>query len=99
MSLTNDRTHSQESYLSGIGIIDRESAVPCVRSLIESNLSVNLADRMKMLFGTKEKWTLEQIQPYIEYFTTPQLTVTSILAKNARSLTINGQRIYVSKHG
>lgn len=54
---------------------------------------------MKVLFGIKEQWTLEQIQPYIEYFTTPQLTVTSILAKNARSLTVNGQRIYVSKHG
>lgn len=90
---------AQESYLRGIGIVDRESSVPCVRSLIETNLSVSLLERMKMLFSVKEKWTLSQIEPYIEYFTTPQLSVTSILAKNARSITVDGQRIYVSKHG
>lgn len=54
---------------------------------------------MKVLFGVKDKWTLNQIEPYIEYFTTPQLSVTSILAKNARSITVDGQRMYVSKHG
>lgn len=32
------------------------------------------------------------------YFATPQLTITSILAKHARSLTENGQRVYVAKH-
>lgn len=57
---------SQESYLTGIGIIDRESMVPCVRALIETNLSINLSDRMKVLFATKVKWTLDEIQPYIE---------------------------------
>lgn len=92
-------TSFQENYLRGIGIIDRESSVPCVRSLIETNLSVNLLERMKVLFSVKEKWTLSQIEPYIEYFTTPQLSVTSILAKNARSITVDKQRIYVSKHG
>lgn len=72
--------------------------MPCVRALIEHTLSVNLIDRMNVLFATKAKWTLDQIQPYIEYFATPQLTVTAILAKHARSLTVDGQRIYVSKH-
>lgn len=56
----------QESYLRGIGIIDRESTVPCVRSLIETNLSTNLLERLKVLFSTKERWTLDQIEPYIE---------------------------------
>lgn len=59
----------QETYLRGIGIIDRDSSsVPCVRSLIESNLPINLQNRLKMLFRTKDKWTLDQIEPYIEYF-------------------------------
>lgn len=57
----------QEAYLRGIGIIDRDSpSVPCVRSLIECNLSTNLLNRLKVLFRTKEKWTLDQIEPYIE---------------------------------
>lgn len=55
-----------ESYLDGIGIIDRESATPCVRGLLEENLPTSLLDRLKVLFKTKEKWNLEQISPYIE---------------------------------
>lgn len=35
---------------------------------------------------------------YYRYFSTPKLTVTSILAKHARSMTFNGQRVYVAKH-
>lgn len=32
-------------------------------------------------------------------FATPQLSISSILAKHARAITENGQRVYVSKHG
>lgn len=60
----------QEKYLRGVGIIDRDSAsIPCVRSLIENNLSTNLLERLRVLFKTKERWTLDQIEPYIEYET------------------------------
>lgn len=88
-----------EKYLSGIGIIDRESKPQCVLALNEINLSTNLAERLKILFKTKEKWTLEQIEPYIEYFATPQLQVTAVLVKHARATTVNGKRLYVAKHG
>lgn len=88
----------QEKYLKGIGIIDRDSTTPCVRALSESSLSTNLNERLNILFKTKERWTLEQIQPYIEFFTSPQLQVTAILAKYARSLVVDGVRIYVAKH-
>ena len=57
----------QESYLDGIGVIDRESATPCVRGLLEENLPTSLLERLRALFLTKEKWSLEQILPYIEY--------------------------------
>jgi sister chromatid cohesion protein DCC1 len=78
--------------------VDRESTSPSVQALHEENLSTNLPDRLRFLFKTKEKWSAEQIQPYIEYFTSPQLAVSAILAKHARSLMINGKRYYVSKH-
>nr|XP_029712894.1 sister chromatid cohesion protein DCC1-like [Aedes albopictus] len=87
-----------ERYLRGIGIIDREGNVPCVRGLNEADLPTNLLVRLVTLFKTKERWNLEQIEPYIECFTTPTLGVTSILAKHTRSLVVNGVRIYVSKH-
>lgn len=90
--------HADEKYLRGIGIVDREGTVPCVKALNEADLPMNLLVRLTTLFQTKERWNLEQIQPYIECFTTPTLGVTSILAKHTRSLVVNGVRIYVSKH-
>lgn len=56
----------QEKYLRGIGIVDKDSTPPCVRALNEINLSTKLMDRLKVLFKTKERWTLEEIEPYIE---------------------------------
>lgn len=57
----------QEEYLRGIGIIDRSaSSTPYVRALIESSLSTNLLDRLKILFKARDRWTLDQIKPYIE---------------------------------
>ncbi|XP_035787540.1 sister chromatid cohesion protein DCC1-like [Anopheles albimanus] len=87
-----------EQYLRGIGIIDREGTVPCVRGLNEADLPTNLLVRLNTLFRTKERWNLEQIEPYIECFATPTVGVTSILAKYTRSLVVKGVRMYVSKH-
>uniref|UniRef100_A0A182VNK2 Sister chromatid cohesion protein DCC1 n=1 Tax=Anopheles merus TaxID=30066 RepID=A0A182VNK2_ANOME len=89
---------ANEQYLRGIGIIDREGSVPCVRGLNEADLPMNLLGRLDMLFRTKERWNLEQIEPYIECFATPTVGVTSILAKYTRSLVVKGVRMYVSKH-
>lgn len=87
-----------EKQLKGIGIIDKTSQPPCIKSLHEEFLPTNLHDRLRALFRAKDKWTLEEIEPYIEFFTTPQLGVTMILSKFSRSLTIDGVRVYVSKH-
>ncbi|XP_050067305.1 sister chromatid cohesion protein DCC1 [Anopheles maculipalpis] len=93
-----DGFEANEQYLRGIGIVDREGSVPCVRGLNEADLPMNLLGRLDMLFRTKERWNLEQIEPYIECFATPTVGVTSILAKYTRSLVVKGVRMYVSKH-
>lgn len=67
--------------------------------MIENNLTTKLVDRLNILFKTRDRWTLEEIKPYIEFFETPQLSTTAILAKYARAITENGQRVYVSRHG
>ncbi|XP_063707359.1 sister chromatid cohesion protein DCC1 [Culicoides brevitarsis] len=87
-----------ENVLKGIGIIDKTGNQEVVKSLNEEDMPTNIHDRLKILFRTKERWSLDEIEPYIEYFTTPQLSVTTILTKFARSLTVNGVRLYVSKH-
>ncbi|KAH8254544.1 hypothetical protein KR032_010774, partial [Drosophila birchii] len=88
----------QLSYLRGLGICDKEGAQPCIRSLAEELLPTSINDRMRALFKTKQKWTLDEMEPYMECFTTPTLSVSTLLAKHARSLTEGGVRYYVSKH-
>ncbi|XP_037715860.1 sister chromatid cohesion protein DCC1 [Drosophila subpulchrella] len=88
----------QLKYLRGLGICDKEGAQPCIRSLAEEQLPTNINDRMKALFKTKQRWTMEEMEPYIECFTTPTLSVSTLLAKHARSLTDGGVRYFVSKH-
>ncbi|XP_059608872.1 sister chromatid cohesion protein DCC1 [Phlebotomus argentipes] len=88
----------QEKFLRGIGVIDRESKMPCVRTLLETSLPTNPHERFHVLFQTKDCWTLEEIEPYVECFATPTTTVTTILNKFTRSMNKNGQRVYLSKH-
>ncbi len=87
-----------ESFLGGIGVVDREAAQPSVRGLFEENMPTNLMERFQILFRTKEKWTLQQISPYVEAFTVPKMQVTALLAKYCRSITENNVRYYVAKH-
>lgn len=87
-----------EKYIGGIGVVDRDSQQPNVRGLFEENLPLSLADRLHVLFKTKEKWSLQQISPYVELFSTPQLAITALLAKHVRSVVENGTRFYVAKH-
>lgn len=93
-----DGMRMQECFLDGIGVIDRDSQVPSIRGLFEENLPMSLADRLRLLFKAKDRWTLQQISPYVELFTTPQLTITLLLAKHVRSVVENGTRFYVAKH-
>lgn len=87
-----------ESYLGGIGVVDRDSHTPSIRGLFEENMPMNLMQRFQILFKAKEKWTLQQISPYIEPFSTPNLQVTALLAKYCRSVIENNVRFYVAKH-
>uniref|UniRef100_A0A1B0CG14 Sister chromatid cohesion protein DCC1 n=1 Tax=Lutzomyia longipalpis TaxID=7200 RepID=A0A1B0CG14_LUTLO len=87
-----------EKYLRGIGVIDRDSKMPCVRTLLETSLPTSQQERFQVLFQAKQSWTLDEIEPYVECFTTPTVTVTSILNRFARSMNQDGQRVYLSKH-
>lgn len=91
--------HINEKYIRGIGIIDLDSKPPCVRSLNEANITANINERIDLLFKLKESWTLAEIEPYLEYFTTPTLDVSALLTKYARTFIVNGVRRYVAKHG
>lgn len=59
-------TFIKEKYLRGLGIFDKQGVVPCIRSLSSENMPTNIHERMKLLFKTKSKWTMDEMEPYIE---------------------------------
>jgi sister chromatid cohesion protein DCC1 len=87
-----------EKYLHGLAVIERDSRQPWIRGLFEENLPMILSERLNILFKQKSKWTFEHIAPYVEVFASGNISVTSLLAKNLRSVVENGTRYYLAKH-
>lgn len=58
--------YADEEMLYGIAIIDRKTSPNCVWAFPENSLPENINERFKVLFATKEKWTVPEITPYIE---------------------------------
>lgn len=57
---------ADESMLNGLAVIDTETKPNCVWLLYEENLPETITERFRVLFQAKERWTKEQIIPYIE---------------------------------
>lgn len=56
-----------ESILCGIAVIDRKANPNTIRAFFEEDLPEDIAARFKVLFEVKEKWTVPEISPYIQY--------------------------------
>ncbi|KAI4467582.1 sister chromatid cohesion protein dcc1-related [Holotrichia oblita] len=55
-----------ESMLHGIAIVDRKSAPNVIWAFEEKDLPETINERFQVLFEAKEKWTVEEISPYIQ---------------------------------
>ncbi|GJQ76444.1 hypothetical protein Trydic_g2157 [Trypoxylus dichotomus] len=87
-----------EDMLHGIAIIDRKSIPNVIWAFHEENLPENINERFQVLFEAKEKWTVNEIAPYIQNLTTEKFDVSALLAKYTRTSTIQGTKYYSSKH-
>ena len=82
-------------HLRGIALVDKK----VVRHFPEWKLTENVNDRLAKLFSVKEKWTMEEIAPFVEKLATPKLNVNALLTKYSRVSKINGIKHFSSKHG
>lgn len=53
-------------YLEGIAIKDITSQPHVVRFFPEWDLPEDVSERFKVLFQTREKWTIDEIRPFVE---------------------------------
>lgn len=60
-----DGMNISESMLYEIAVIDRKANPNTVRALSEASLPDDIGKRFEVLFNVKDKWTVEEIAPYI----------------------------------
>lgn len=86
--------------LSGVALLD--STCGKWSYLAEQELSNNLVTRFEILFSKRAKWTLEELQPYVQRFTTDELSEADLLLKHTNIITeqVDGKptKLYVSKY-
>uniref|UniRef100_A0A1B6DB07 Sister chromatid cohesion protein DCC1 n=1 Tax=Clastoptera arizonana TaxID=38151 RepID=A0A1B6DB07_9HEMI len=85
--------------LDGLAILDLNIRPKVIWYYPESCLPEEIIERMQILFSLKEKWTLDEIRPYVERLTTEKLNVNALLTKYSRASNINGIRYYSARHG
>lgn len=83
------------SQLEGIALVmDNDQ----IKYFPETKLPANIQERLSLLFATKEKWSLQEINPFVTNLTTAKLNVKALLTKYARGCKVNGQQMFCSKH-
>ncbi|XP_003708453.1 sister chromatid cohesion protein DCC1 isoform X1 [Megachile rotundata] len=98
---TPEKMKPKDEYLRGIALIIWNSLTMKkeVIAFPETDLPKNTDERFNALFKAKDKWTVEEITPYILCLATSKINVNALLTKYARSSVINGIKYYSSKHG
>jgi len=84
--------------LDGTVLVDLSSHPQTVCYFNEQDLPDDVMSRMQYLFQVREKWTLNEIQPFLEKLSTDKMNVNNLLAKYARATNVDGVRFYCSKH-
>ena len=97
-------THSGPAFqvnviqLKGSALVDLENNE--IKTFPEWKLPVEIQERLQVLFQEREKWTLEDISPYVENLTTPKLNVNALLTKYSKATPgKDGKKMFCAKHG
>jgi len=94
-----DGIKTEISQLSGLILIDDSRDPQIIKRFSERDLPIDIAERLNVLFNAREKWTLDEITPFVNSLTTNKLNVNALLTKYARALNIGGKKLFCAKHG
>ncbi|XP_049789210.1 sister chromatid cohesion protein DCC1 isoform X2 [Schistocerca nitens] len=85
-------------YLDGIALMQKDCKPEVIWHFPEVDLPEDINERFRILFQTRERWTLNEIYPYIERVATEKMNVNAVLTKHARASTVGGVKCYSAKH-
>ncbi|XP_033614823.1 sister chromatid cohesion protein DCC1 [Fukomys damarensis] len=83
--------------LKGLALVDRHSRPEIIFLLKADDLPEGNQERFNALFSLREKWTEEDIAPYIQDLCGEKQTVGALLTKYARCSMQNGVKVYNSR--
>lgn len=83
--------------LRGLALTDMNYRPEVIFHFPSDDMSENIADRFSKLFKVKEKWTYDEIVPYLQDRAIAGNDVKSLLIKYARESTKDGVKLYSSK--
>ncbi|KAG9328989.1 hypothetical protein JZ751_013485 [Albula glossodonta] len=83
--------------LRGVALLDRTSRPETVCLLRVEDLPEDTVERFTCLFSMREKWTEDDITPYIQDLCGEKQTTGALLTKYARSSMQNGVKVYNSR--
>ncbi|XP_071836283.1 sister chromatid cohesion protein DCC1-like [Apostichopus japonicus] len=93
-----DGMSTHEDQLKGLALVDRASKPQVVSLFKATSLPENERERFNYLFKIKDRWTMDDIYPYIENLAEDKLKIGALLQKYARTSTgPEGIREYNSK--
>ncbi|KAG1973922.1 sister chromatid cohesion protein DCC1 [Pimephales promelas] len=76
--------------LRGLALLDRSSKPETISLLRVEDLPEDTLERFNRLFSLREKWTQDDIEPYIQDLCGEKQTTGALLTKHARSSVQNG---------
>ncbi|XP_056617849.1 sister chromatid cohesion protein DCC1 [Triplophysa dalaica] len=83
--------------LRGLALLDRRSKPETISLLRVEDLPEDTLERFNSLFNLREKWTQDDIEPYIHDLCGEKQTTGALLTKHARSSMLNGKKVYNSR--
>ncbi|KAL3869842.1 hypothetical protein ACJMK2_042474 [Sinanodonta woodiana] len=83
--------------IEGMALVDQNSTPETIMYLNVADLPEEVEERFNFLFRTREKWSLEDITPFISDLATETTDVKALLTKYARASTHNGIKVYNSR--
>lgn len=94
-----DGLQSSIEQLAGLALVDNSAKPATIRRFTEESLPETIQDRLAELFLARERWTVEEITPFVSELTTAKLNVNALLTKYARPLNVAGVKYFCAKHG
>ncbi|KAG0727391.1 Sister chromatid cohesion protein DCC1 [Chionoecetes opilio] len=84
--------------LEGLILLDKSAVATVITYFPNTELPLDAKDRFEILFDVQEKWTYDEIRPFIDDLGDSKNPVSTLLMKHARASTKDGIKYYTGRY-